>query len=52
MVNCALMGVDWRSLTWWEYSAMLFAWNERHSDEKPVADLERLGKSMAAHGLH
>lgn len=31
------MGLDWRALTWWEYSAALFAWNARQSpDDTPA----------------
>jgi hypothetical protein len=48
MVNCAMMGADWRELTWWEYTAMLAIWNERHEasvGKRPPSDLR---KNMAA----
>jgi hypothetical protein len=50
MVNCAMMGVDWRTLTWWDYTAMLTVWNERHDTEggKRPADLTELRKNLAA----
>lgn len=54
MVNCAMMSVDWRGLTWWEYTAMLTVWNERHEtgDSKPPADLTELRTNMAARRMH
>jgi hypothetical protein len=50
MVNCAMMSADWRALTWWEYTAMLTVWNERHQagDKKPPPDLTELRRNMAA----
>lgn len=50
MVNCAMMGVDWRDLTWWQYTAMLTVWNERHepSDSKAPVDFTELKRNMAA----
>jgi hypothetical protein len=49
MVNCALMHVDWRTLTWWEYSAMLTVWNERHNgDASPKAITLDRNKMRAA----
>ncbi len=51
MVNCAMMSVDWRDLTWWQYTAMLSVWNDRHDKDagKGIADPERLRRFMAAH---
>jgi hypothetical protein len=51
MVNCAMMSVDWRDLTWWQYNAMLTVWNERHEQtdgKRPPSDLTELRKNMAA----
>ena len=54
MVNCSMMGVDWRGLTWWQYQAHLSVWNDRQNGEgdKPVADVDRLKRAMAAHSIH
>ncbi|WP_165799460.1 hypothetical protein [Sphingomonas oleivorans] len=49
-MNCALMGLDWRVLTWWEYQAALSVWNDRHSDgavQPPSLDPERVKAAMA-----
>lgn len=51
MIDCALMGLDWRDLTWWEYTAALATWNARHSDGKaPSAitlDKDKMRAAMA-----
>jgi hypothetical protein len=50
MVNCALMGADWRELTWWQYTAMLTVWNDRHDmgdGKKPPPDLSDLSRRLA-----
>jgi len=54
MVNCAMMGVDWRELTWWQYAAMLTVWNDRHDAEQPKTpvDFTELQWNMAAHRTH
>lgn len=55
MTDCAMMGVDWRKLTWWEYQALLWNWNDRHSGEpKPreLGDMSPLRKAMAAASVH
>ena len=47
-----MMNADWRELTWWEYQARLFTWNDRHpdgDDGKPEPDYDRLRKAMAVH---
>ena len=49
MTNAAMMNVDWRSLTWWEYQAMLWTWNDRHNPSEPEPDYDRLRKAMAVH---
>jgi hypothetical protein len=54
MTNAAMMNVDWRELTWWEYQARLWTWNDRHpaGDGKQPAsepDYDRLRKAMAVH---
>lgn len=52
MANCALMGTDWRSLTWWEYTALLHGWNEAHRPDNPKdgeADTSRLARALRAH---
>lgn len=51
MTDCAVMGVDWRDLTWWEYQARLYAWNEAHSPDKPAhePDAARLRRLMELH---
>jgi hypothetical protein len=57
MTNCAMMSVDYRTLTLWQYQAMLHEWNERHSQEggKSPPDPEkmaRLKRAMDAHSIH
>lgn len=51
MVNCAMMGVDWRVLTWWQYTAMLTVWNDRHDTEGgkggPAPDMTDLRRRLA-----
>ena len=37
MADCAIMGVDWRTLTWWEYQALLNRWNARSQPSDPKA---------------
>jgi hypothetical protein len=55
-----MMGVqpsEARSLTWWEYQAMLWTWNDRHStEEEPVeapeaAFVERRQQRLADRGI-
>jgi hypothetical protein len=48
------MGADWRDLTWWQYTAMLTVWNERHAEpgEKPPVDFTELKRNMAAARTH
>lgn len=58
MVDCAMMGVDWRDLTFWQYQVMLSEWNDRHNEGgggKPPASAERLARlkrAMAAESVH
>jgi hypothetical protein len=48
------MGIDWRKLSWWEYQAALFGWNERSgpSDAAPLIDVERQKQVLDAHSLN
>ncbi|GLI99117.1 hypothetical protein [Sphingobium sp. BS19] len=44
------MGTDWRTLTWWEYGALLWNWNVIHGGEpKAEPDVARLRNFMKAH---
>jgi hypothetical protein len=58
MVDCAMMHVDWRELTLWQYQAMLWQWNDRHSPEDkgraPITKerADRLKRAMAAHSVY
>lgn len=55
MTNCAMMGVDWRDLTLWQYQALLSEWNDRHSDEpkaREPGDMTPLRRAMAAASVH
>ncbi|WP_164857146.1 MULTISPECIES: hypothetical protein [Sphingomonas] len=52
MVNCAMMGVDWRDLYFWQYGGMLAEWNARHSGEKPAPDPEKIDMLRAAMKAH
>lgn len=58
MVDCAMMSVDWRDLTLWQYQAMLSEWSDRHSpEEQGRAPLDperadRLKRAMKAHSVH
>lgn len=47
MASCAVMGVDWRSLTLADFWTLTEGWNAQHSDEKP--DLDRLKRFREAH---
>ncbi|MBO9380455.1 hypothetical protein GG804_27200 [Sphingomonas histidinilytica] len=57
MVNCAIMGVDWTALRYWQYASLMAEWNLRHSDGKsePTASPgghDRMRKAMAAQTRH
>lgn len=51
-----MMGIppsEARDLSYWEYTALLTVWNERHSPngaDRP-SDLPRLRRFMEAHGV-
>jgi hypothetical protein len=47
-----MMGVDWRDQTWWSYQALMFDWNERHSEGGGAPDLSKLKRAMAAQAVH
>jgi hypothetical protein len=49
LTNAAMMNVDWRQLTWWEYQALLCTWNDRHDVSTPAPDYDLLRKAMAVH---
>lgn len=36
------MGVDWRTLTLWEFGALAHGWNAIHAGSSGPADIERL----------
>lgn len=47
------MGVDWHSLTWWEYQVMLTEWNLRQpGGADGEKDFTRLKLAMDAHTVH
>lgn len=48
------MGIDWRSLTWWEYQAALFGWNERSgpSDTPQLTNIDRLKEVLDARSIN
>lgn len=57
MANCAIIGVDWTRLYFWQYAGLLAEWNRRHSDTKqePQASPgghERMRRAMAAQTRH
>lgn len=57
MANCAIIGVDWTKLYFWQYAGLLAEWNRRHSDGKqePQASPgghERMRRAMAAQTRH
>lgn len=51
IASCAIMGRDWREMTWWEYQVLRFGWNRVHSGERPEPDIARL-KAIAGAGLN
>ena len=48
IANTSVFGADWRELTWWEYQARLYWWNEAHSTDRAPADPVRLNKLLEA----
>jgi len=53
MIDCAMMGVDWRTLTYATYMSLLAEWNLRHDpDPKPEGEFDPdfLERMMRIHG--
>ncbi len=50
MTDCAMMGRDWRTVTYWEWQALLWNWNDRHNPDgnKPQVQMADPAKVRAA----